>query len=203
MESTESAQTAENLSFVTHVVTRHLRWATVFASLIALCKMRDELLPADLLAGIYVANADRVSQFWQHPESFDDLVAEHCDWSEPRWLTFQRWQDETRHAARRFRFPFGISLVLLRKKNRHLFDSRFTQSAEWKRLFDTGERLTAYKVAWRNGILPLLTPEVMLLAFMRTDETPLGKSLQDSGLMVDRLEQAATRHINHPEKLMF
>ena len=79
----------------------------------------------------------------------------------------------------------------------------FKQSPDWQRLFATGEKLTPYKVPWRGKILPLLTPEMMLLAFIRTEDIPLGKLLQETGLLVDKLEEAAKHHIDEPEKLMF
>ena len=173
--------------------------ATIFATLIAFCKRRDELVAADLLAGIYIANLERVSKFWPNQDLFEDFVAEHCDWSEPRWLTWQRWQEETEKAARRWRLPFGIHVARVGKLAKHFYDARFRWSSDWKRLFETGEKLTPYKVPWRGKILPLLTPEVMLLAFIRTENIPLGKHLEETGLLVGRLEEAANRHIENPE----
>jgi hypothetical protein len=84
----------------------------------------------------------------------------------------------------------------------------FKPSPEWKQLLGAGERLTPHKVVaqapWLKGrVLPLLTPEIMLLAFIRTDVSSLGKPLRESGLMIDKLEEAAMRSIENPEKLMF
>ena len=203
MESCETTKPPHDLSFVTHVDTRHLRWARTFAALIAFCKGRDELVPPDLLAGIYVANLERIAEFWQRPQGFEDFVAEHCDWSEPRWMTWQRWHDEERKAIpeSRFRLRFWFRGKPLGKPR--LFGSYFKQSSDWKRLFETGEKLTPYTASHRDRILPLLTPEIMLLSFIRTEDIPLGKHLLGAGLMVDKLEEAATRHIDNPEKLMF
>jgi hypothetical protein len=205
MESAQTTTAPADFSFITHSDTRHLRWALVFCTLIAFCNNRDELTPSDLLAGIYVANWERVSKFWSQPELFEDFVAEHCDWSEPRWLTWQRWHDESRRAPRssRFHLTFLHRGKWKRFGKPRLFGSNFSKSPELKRLLETGERLTPYKVSERGRILPLLTPEIMLLAFVRTEGIPLGKHLQGSGLMVDRLEEAANRHIEKPEKLMF
>jgi hypothetical protein len=202
MESSETLQGPHSFSFITHMDTRHLRWATVFATVVAFCKGRDELIPSDLLAGIYIANLERLSRFWPRPELFDDFIAEHCDLSEPRWMTWHRWEDESRNATRRWRVPFRISFLASRTKKR-LFGSIFKRSPDWQRLFETGEKLTPYKVSWRGKVLPLLTPEVMLLAFIRTEDIPVGKHLQGTGLLVDKLEEAAKRHIENPEKLMF
>jgi hypothetical protein len=203
MESAETAKAPHSFSFITHTDTRHLRWATCFAQLVAFCNRRDELFPSDLLAGIYVANFDRISKFWPNPNLFDDFVAEHCDWSEPRWMTWQRWDDELRKATRRWHLPFRISLPWLRKPSKQFYGSMFRGSPDWQRLFDTGEKLTPYKVSERGRLLPLLTPEIMLLAFIRTDDLPLGKHLEETGLLMDELENAAKRHIEHSEKLMF
>ena len=203
MGSSETTQGPQSFSFITHHDTRHLRWATVFATLVAFCKRRNELIPSDLLAGIYIANLERVSKFWPNAELFEECVAEHCDWSEPRWLTWQRWHEETHKAARRWRLPFGIHLARRRKPLKHLYGSMFEQSPDCKRLFETGEKLTPYKVSWRGKILPLLTPEVMLLAFIRTEDIPLGKHLRETGLLLEKLEEAANRHVENPEKLMF
>jgi hypothetical protein len=205
MESTQTTMAPPDSSFVTHTDTRHLRWATVFSALIAFCKNRDELIPSDLLAGIYVANWERVSKFWPQPELFEDFIAEHCDWSEPRWHTWQRWHEESRRAPRssRFQFRYLHRGKLKQFGKPRLFGSHFSESPDLKRLFETGERLTPYKVPERGRNLPLLTPEIMLLAFVRTDGIPLGRHLQDNGLMVDKLDEAANRHIENPEKLMF
>jgi hypothetical protein len=149
--------------------TRHLRWAKVFSSLIAFCKRRDELLPSDLLAGIYVANLERVSKFWPHPDFFEEFVSEYCDWSEPRWLTWQRWQEETHKEARRWR-PFGLRISRRSKPFKDFYFSMFKESPDWQRLFATGEKLTPHRVSFHEKNLPLLTPEVMILTFIRTED---------------------------------
>ena len=119
MRSSKTTQVPQSFSFITHMDTRHLRWAT----LVAFCKRRDELVPSDLLAGIYIANLERVSKFWPSPDLFEDFVAEHCDWSEPRWLTWQRWQQETENASRRWRLPFGIHVTRVGKLSKHFYGS--------------------------------------------------------------------------------
>ncbi len=48
MESSETTKVPQSFSFITHTDTRHLRWATIFAVLVAFCKGRDETVPSDL-----------------------------------------------------------------------------------------------------------------------------------------------------------
>jgi hypothetical protein len=99
--------------------------------------------------------------------------------------------------------PFTIYLSGHRKPMRHFYGSMFKRSPDWRRLFETAEKLTPHKISERGRLLPLLTLEVMLLAFIQTVDIPLGKHLRETGLLVDKLEEAATRHIENPEKLMF
>ena len=203
MQAHEQTKPAFDLSFVTHMDTRHLRWATSFAAVIAFSKRRDELVPSDLLAGIYVANWERVFEFWPQPQTFEDFVAQHCDWSEPRWMTWRRFQDEERRAVPESRFRLRLLFRGRPLGKRRLSGSRFKQSSDWKLLFEAGEKLAPYTASCCGRVLPLLTPEIMLLAFARTEGIALHKPLQESGLMVDKLEEAALRHIDNPEKLMF
>ena len=209
MKSSKAREVPPDFSFITHTETRHLRWATIFAALVAFSRRRDEMSPADLLAGIYVANLERVSKFWPDPVLLDDFIAEHCDWSEPRWATWQRWEDESRRASKaawRWQLPFRVYLLRRGKPSRppkRFFGSNFTQSPDLRRLFETGEKLTPHKVTDRGKLLPLLTPEIMLLAFIRMENIPLGKHLRDTGLLADKLEESAMHHLEKPEKLMF
>ena len=69
--------------FITHVDTRHLRWARTFASLVAFCQGREQLSPPDLMAGIFVANFERVAALWPRADLLEDFVAEKCNWGEP------------------------------------------------------------------------------------------------------------------------
>jgi hypothetical protein len=195
----------DRFDFITHVDSRHLRWAGTFARLIAFTHGRDESRPSDLIAGVYVANFERVAGFWPRPDLLEDFVAEKCDWSEPRWLTWQRWEDEIRHATRHFYIPFTSSYLTIRTKwsKRRFVGHYFKGSHEWKKLFDLGERLTPYRADFHGRNLPLLTPEVMLLAVIRADDLPLGEALLESGVIVNKVEEAATRHIDNPETLRF
>jgi hypothetical protein len=79
----------------------------------------------------------------------------------------------------------------------------FKLSPDWKRIFETGEKLTPYSASHWDRVLPLLTPEIMLLALIRTEDITIGKHLQNTDLMIDKLEEDAKRHIDDPGKLRF
>jgi hypothetical protein len=208
VKATSPSKPQEDFAFVTHEDTRDLRWAKTFASLIAFTNLRDELHVSDLLAGIYVANWERVSEFWAHARQFEDLVAEHCDWSEPRWLTWQRWEHESMNEREGFRFPLTLWFRGKKLGKRRFFGTMFRASQEWKQVFESAEHMTPHTVVspapWLKGrVMPLLTPEVMILALTRTEGISIGDRLRKSGLMIEKLEEAAMRPIQSPEKLLF
>jgi hypothetical protein len=187
-----------DLSFIKHADTRHLRWSRVFASLIAFYQNRDELCLPDLVAGIYVTNYERVMQFWPRGDVLEDFVAEKCGWSEPRWLTWQRWEHEMRTAPRQFRIPF-LSGIFSVRVHRRFVGHHFKPSAQWTALFHTAEALTPMKVTQFGRLMPLLTIEIMLLALARSEDTPFAESFRATGAMVDKIEEAVRRPVENPE----
>jgi hypothetical protein len=69
---------------------RHLRMASVISMVLAHAKVQTRIELRDMIAGIYVANFERILGFWTDAAAFEDFVAEHCDWSEPRMMTWSR-----------------------------------------------------------------------------------------------------------------
>jgi len=67
------------------------------AIVIAHAKQQKEVQLRDEVAGIYVANLERLLRLWPNASAFEDFIAEHCDWSEHRLITWERWNYETRH----------------------------------------------------------------------------------------------------------
>src|SRR5438874_6452042 len=93
-------------SFVRHAESRHLRIAKTIAMVIAHAKQQAEIQLRDIVAGIYVANFERILRFWPEPATLEDFVAEHCDWSEHRLMTWDRWNYERQHPPRTISIPF-------------------------------------------------------------------------------------------------
>jgi len=111
-------QSAGKWDFITNLDTRHLRWSKTFANLIAFCQRRDEVFPPDLISGIYVANFDRVQGLWPEARVLEDFIAEKCKWSEPRWVTWQRWQYELQHAPPNVHIPFTSASITVNRGDR-------------------------------------------------------------------------------------
>jgi hypothetical protein len=186
-----------------HIESRHLRIATTISMVIAHAKQEKEIQLRDLIAGIYVGNFERILRFWPDAATFEDFVAEYCDWSEHRLATWDRWNYEMRHPPRTLSIPFTARFFQIRRK--HTFARKmFGLSDELKRAYSKAEELSPNKVTHPVGrIVSLITPEVFLVATIRTKGVELGARLRDSGLEVAALEQVALRQMKEPDKLMF
>ena len=189
-------------SFVRHAESRHLRIAKTISMVIAHAKQQKEIQLRDLVAGIYVANFERILRFWPDAATFEDFVAEHCDWSEHRLMTWDRWNYELQHPPRTISIPFTSGFFQIPRK--HTFAGKmFGLSDESKRVYLTAEGLSPNKVTSFGRVVPLITPELFLIATVRTEGVELGRRLSDSGIQLSALEEAAIRQLESPDKLMF
>jgi len=198
----QMASGEQPLSFVRHAESRHLRMAKTISMVIAHAKQQKEIQLRDLIAGIYVANFERILQFWPDAATFEDFIAEHCDWSEHRLLTWDRWNYELQHPPRTISIPFTSRFYQIPRK--HTFTGKlFGVSDELKRVYSTAEQLSPNKVTSFGRVVPLITPELFLVAAVRTDGIELAARLKDSGIELGALEHVAVRQLKEPDKLMF
>jgi hypothetical protein len=127
----------------------------------------------DILAGMYIANLERLSKYWRSWEDFEDLVATECGLREPRWFYWIRAYESASRGKEGSYFnllkDLSPELATIWARAGELADSRGTSASAPK---------------------PLLTPEDFLLAISRHTGSELGPKLLRSGLDVQRLEQA-------------
>jgi hypothetical protein len=193
----------KDYSWIRHIESRHLRTANLISLAIAHAKQQKEVQLRDLIAAIYVANFERILRFWPDAATFEDFIAEHCDWSEHRLATWERWNYESQHPPRTISIPFTTRFFQVRRK--HTFSGKmFGRSDDLKRVYATAEEISPNKVSHPVGVVvPLITPELFLVATVRTDGIVLGPQLRASGIELAALEQIALQHLKEPEKLMF
>jgi len=176
--------------------------ASLIASVIAHARQESEIQLGDVIAGVHVTCLERLLPFWPSAAAFEDFVAEHCDWSEHRLTTWDRWTFEEMHPRRgMLRIPFTNWSLFLQP--RRFFGKSFTQSNQLQQVYRTAEALSPNRVTTFGQVVPLITPELFLFAVVRTPDEELGKRLAASGLHVDALGQVATTELASPEKLMF
>lgn len=117
-------------------------------------------------------------------------------------MTWDRWNYEVLHPPRTISIPFTTRFFSIRRK--HTFNGKmFGLSDELKRVYSTAERISPNKVTSFDRVVPLITPELFLLATIGTEGIELGKRLKDAGIQLKALEEVATEQLQSPEKLMF
>lgn len=196
------ASTEQTRPPISHAESRHLRMAKTMSMVIAHAKQQKEIQLRDLIAGIYVANFERIVRFWPDTATFEDFIAEHCDWSEHRLLTWHRWNYELQHPPRTISIPFTARFFQIPRK--HTFAGKvFSLSDELKRVYSTAEQLSVNRVTSFGCAVPLITPELFLVATVRSEGIYLAAPIRDSGIELNTLERIAIQQLKEPEKLMF
>ena len=132
----------------------------------------------------------------------EDFVAEHCEWSEHRLSTWDRWNYELQHPPRTISIPFTAYFFQIPRKYTFI-GKNFGLSDESKRVYSTAEELSRNKVTSLGRVVPLITPELFLFATVRTEGIKLATRLRDSGIELGALEQIAIQQLNDPAKMMF
>jgi len=181
-------------SFV-HGLSRQMRMASTISMVIADAKGQKAIQLRDLIAAIYVANFDRVLRFWPDAATFEDFIAEHCDWTECRFTTWNRWTYNELHPPRTISIPFTGRFFQIRRKYT-IAGKLFTHSDELNRVYATAEALSPNKVPALRSDVSFITPELFLLATVRTDGVDLGTKMAKSGLRVELLEGIAIKQLD-------
>jgi hypothetical protein len=176
---------------------RHQRMALIISMVIAYAKQQTQIELRDMIAGIYVANFERILGFWTDAAAFEDFIAEHCDWSEPRMMTWSRWLFQMPRPPRINTFSFATRFLSVPRKG-SLVRKHFTESDELKRVYSTAKSLSRNKFDSFGKVVPLITPELFLFATIRTEGIELGERLRMAGLRLEALEEAATRQLVSP-----
>ena len=70
MAKKKNTGSEEARSAIRHAESRHLRMAATMSMVIAHAKQQTEIQLRDLIAGIYVANFERVAGFWKSGDGF-------------------------------------------------------------------------------------------------------------------------------------
>ena len=154
---------------------RDFSYALNFAMKVAESRGSRNLDVCDLLAGLFIANLEKISKYWQNWEDFEALVAAECNVREPRWFYWIRAYNQA-YGPEKEAHP-----------NWALFKD---QTVELAKVWVTAGHVAEARGALSSGQRPTLAPEDFLLAIVRHQETALGQKLAQSGLDVVNLEHA-------------
>jgi hypothetical protein len=173
-----------------HRLTLDLSKADRLAAMVANSRASRVIEIADLLAGMYIYNWERLSKYWgsQDQERVEELFRKICRISPARWNAWLEVYDKQRqNQGRRF-----SSLPLLRKlQSTPKADPPLQRSAELIAVLKQAEELSPFHDNADGRDVPILTSECVLLCIVRNRKSEISQKLAASGLNVPQLERDA------------
>ena len=184
---------------VSHRLTLELKRAETFAHMLAHSRASQVVEVADLLAGMYICNWDRLSQYWDERgrEKVESVLRGICQISPQRWHSWIELYDRQRREGE----PQGWHLLSrLKKKERAAPQSGgpgapqaggLMPSAALVTLLEQAEKIAPSYDRTSKRSIPILTSECVLLCIVRTPGSEVSRKLAATGLDAARLEKAA------------
>jgi hypothetical protein len=178
-----------NRSPLTHRITKDLEHAETLATMLAHSRAARALEVADLLAGMYIYDWERLSKFWEEQDEIEIFLQQICHISPQRWHQWiqdydqQRRDEEPRNVwqlLKGAKAPAGPSN-----------DKPLSRSGELQTILQYAEELAPGRDMVEGRAIPILTCECVLLAIAKTKDSEIGHRLLATGLNVARLEQSA------------
>jgi hypothetical protein len=143
---------------------------------------------ADLLAGMYIYDWERLSKFWEDQDEIEIFLQQICRISPQRWHHWIQDYDE----QRRDEEPRKVwQLLKGAKPPAASNDKPLSRSGELQTILQHAEQLAPGRDMVEGRAIPILTCECVLLAIAKTKDSEIGHRLLATGLNVASLEQSA------------
>jgi hypothetical protein len=172
---------------VAHRFTKDLSRAESLAAMLAHSRAASAVEVADLLAGMYIYDWERLSKYWPEQDSIEEYLQQICRISPQRWHYWIEFYDQQRHGDEKppkWQWPRPA-------KNPDADAQPLAHSGELTALLKSAEELAPAHDVLEDRIIPILTCECVLLAIAKRTDSEIGHRLVASGLNVGELEQAA------------
>jgi hypothetical protein len=172
---------------VAHRFTKDLSRAESLAAMLAHSRAASAVEVADLLAGMYIYDWERLSKYWPEQDGVEEYLQQICRISPQRWHYWIEFYDQQRRGDEKppkWQWPRPA-------KNPDADAKPLAQSSELTALLKSAEELAPAHDVLEDRIIPILTCECVLLAIAKRTDSEIGHRLVASGLNVTELEQAA------------
>jgi hypothetical protein len=183
-QSRGGAQTAAP---VAHRLTKDLVRAESLAAMLAHSRAASAVEVADLLAGMYIYDWERLSKYWPEQDGIEEYLQQICRISPQRWHYWIEFYDQQRRGDEKpakWQWPRPA-------KNPDVDAKPLARSGELNALLKTAEEIAPAHDVLEGRSIPILTCECVLLAIAKRTDSEVGHRLVASGLNVVELEQAA------------
>lgn len=141
---------------------------------------------ADLLAGMYMYEWERISRFWEDPEEIERFLQTICSISPQRWNYWMDNYDKKRHDNEQDRLGGRRTM-----KSSRVEDAMLPRSSELEKIVSWAEEIAPFREEADGRKIPVLTSECMLLCIARNPQSDVSRKLRDTALDLAALERAA------------
>ena len=172
---------------VAHRLTKDLARAESLAAMLAHSRAASAVEVADLLAGMYIYDWERLSKYWPEQDGIEEYLQQICRISPQRWHYWIEFYDQQRRGDEKppkWQWPRPA-------KNPDGDAKPLARSSELNALLKSAEEIAPAHDVLEGRSIPILTCECVLLAIAKRTDSEIGHRLVASGLNVAELEQAA------------
>jgi len=173
---------------VSHRLTLEMKHAETFASMLAHSRASRVIEVADLLAGMYICNWDRLSQYWESADrdEIEVFLRGICRISPQRWHAWIELYDRERREGDR---PAWLHLPGSKKDA--LSNEPLRPSAALASALKQAETIAPHFDRVEGRSIPILTSECVLLCILRASGSEVSGKLAATGLDAAKLEKVA------------
>jgi hypothetical protein len=172
---------------ISHRLTKDLSRAEGLAEMLAHSRAASAVEVADLLAGMYIYDWERLSKYWPEQDGIEEYLQQICRISPQRWHYWIEFYDQQRRGDERppkWQWPRPA-------KSPEADVKPLARSGELTALLKIAEEMAPAHDVLEGRNVPILTCECVLLAIAKRTDSEIGHRLVASGLNVAELEQAA------------
>src|SRR3984885_5066937 len=170
-----------------HRLTKDLARAESLAAMLAHSRAASGVEVADLLAGMYIYDWERLAKYWPGQDSIEEYLQQICRISPQRWHYWIEFYDQQRRGEEKpakWQWPRPA-------KSPEAEGKPLPRSSELNVLLKSAEELAPAHDVVEGRMIPILTCECVLLAIAKRTDSEIGHRLVAAGLNVGELEQAA------------
>jgi len=169
-------------------LTLELKRAEDFATMLAKSRAARVVEVADLLAGMYICNWDRLSKYWEGGDepAIEGFLRGICRISPQRWHSWMELYASDLSKAGRKRW-----LTLGRSKQSASDEKPLRPSAALTSVLKQAAKIAPAYDRIGGGSLPILTSECVLLCIVRSFGSEIARKLAVTGLDAEKLQNDA------------
>lgn len=184
----KSISDGENHGHVTHRLTQDLARAEGLAAMLAKSRAASAIDVADLLAGMYLYDWDRLGKYWGSEKQVETFLQHICRISPQRWHHWIELYDRKKSENEK---NWAQRMLASLTKAQETGDAPLARSAELQSVLKKAEEIAPHHDRLEDRTLPILTCECVLLCIAKNPESEIAHRLVASGLDVLALERDA------------